>query len=100
MESRPLEWNPYTKSSVIFHPETDGDSWVEEMRQDVGGIIDHNKAILNLDRRKSDVRRMASIPIVVWTELKRNGIADDPKRLKKWLNDPENSAFRTRPGKV
>lgn len=99
-DSRPLSWDPYSRSSTIFHPETDGDSWVEEIKQEVGGIVSHNKALQTMDRKKSDVRRMASIPLVVWTQLKRDGIADNTARLKAWLNDPENSAFRTRPGKV
>jgi hypothetical protein len=34
----------------------------------------------------------------VYYELKRQGIADDPKALKKWLNDRDNQVFRTRAG--
>jgi hypothetical protein len=41
---------------------------------------------------------VASIPLSVYYELKRQGIADDPKALRKWLNQSENQAFRTREG--
>jgi hypothetical protein len=33
-------------------------------------------------------------------ELKQQGIIDDPKALRRWLNDPDNRYFRTRPGRV
>jgi hypothetical protein len=42
--------------------------------------------------------KVASIPLSVYYELKRQGIADDPKALRKWLNQSENRAFRTREG--
>jgi len=44
--------------------------------------------------------RVASIPLNVYYDLKRRGIADDPKAMKKWLNDPDNRVFRTREGTV
>jgi hypothetical protein len=36
----------------------------------------------------------------IYYDLQRRGILQDEKRLKAWLNDPENRVFRTRPGKV
>ena len=45
-------------------------------------------------------QRVASIPAVIWEDLIRRGIAGDKKKLKAWLNDPDNRAFRTRLGKV
>ena len=38
--------------------------------------------------------------MVVYYDLKNKGILDDPKAIKKWLNDPENKYFRTREGTV
>jgi hypothetical protein len=32
--------------------------------------------------------------------LKKDGIIDDPSAMKRWLNDPDNRFFRTRPGRV
>jgi hypothetical protein len=34
----------------------------------------------------------------VYYDLKRRGIADDPKKFKQWLNDRDNRVFRTRAG--
>ena len=45
-----------------------------------------------------DVNKVASIPLSVYYELKRKGIADDPKGFRKWLNDGDNRVFRTRAG--
>ena len=67
-------------------------------------IVDYNKAERNMhDERspwKGDMHRVASIPLVLWQELQRKGIATDNKALMKWLDDPDNMAFRTRPGRL
>jgi hypothetical protein len=47
-----------------------------------------------------DMSRVASIPLSVYYDLKRRGIADDPVALRKWLNDGDNRVFRTREGTV
>ena len=33
-------------------------------------------------------------------EMKAEGKLDDQAYMKRWLNDPDNRAFRTRPGEV
>jgi hypothetical protein len=33
-------------------------------------------------------------------DLKQKGIVNDPKRLRKWLNDRDNALFRTKLGRV
>jgi hypothetical protein len=43
---------------------------------------------------------VARLPLHVYFELKRKGIADDKEAFAKWLDDPANSAWRTRPGRV
>jgi len=43
---------------------------------------------------------VASIPLSIYYDLKRQGIVDDPVRLKRWLNDSDNKYFRTRGGVV
>jgi hypothetical protein len=102
---RLLDIDPLTKVRSMFHSEDpDGNDMILEDVQDVTEILDHNKAERHMhDERsgwKGDMHRVASIPLVVWAELKREGIATDTKRLKKWLDDPDNMAFRTRPGRV
>ncbi len=102
MKSRLLDYDPVMKVRRMFHPSTDGDSFIEEGTQNVTGLLSDNTARQNAYRPKGfgDGRRMASIPIVVWEGLLRDGTADDPKKLKRWLNDPDNRAFRTMLGRI
>lgn len=44
--------------------------------------------------------KVGEIPLHVWMQLKDEGIAQDPQRLRKWLNDPDNRFFRTYEGRV
>ena len=56
----------------------------------------------NTDERArwGDWQKVATIPLSVLSDLKRRGIADEPAKMKRWLNDPDNRYFRTRPGRV
>ena len=44
--------------------------------------------------------KVGEIPLTVWMQLKDEGVARDPKALRKWLNDPDNRYFRTYDGDV
>ena len=101
MKSRLLGYDPVTKVKRMFHPSLDGDSFIEEATQDVTDRLEVNKAILNTSGgRWGDGKRVASVPLVVAEDLMRKGIWNDPKALKRWLNDPDNRAFRVRGGRV
>ena len=70
-----------------------------EMEQDVKEIVNANKRYYNNSPdRMGELPRVASIPLNVYYDLKRRGIADDPKKLKQWLNDSDNRVFRTMEG--
>jgi hypothetical protein len=43
---------------------------------------------------------VASIPEALYYKMKAEGKIDDQAYMKRWLNDPDNQFFRTRPGKV
>lgn len=93
-----------TGIETVLHG-TDEGGIVIEHRQDAQDIIDTNKQIYNeFDERArfkgEHFHRVASLPLVVYFQLKRDGILDDQRRLKKWLNDPDNKYFRTRPGRI
>lgn len=108
MKSRSLGMDAVTKVQRMFHPSTDGDTWIEEGIQDVEPYVKENKDLYNQPRSGyGDIQRVAQIPIVVWEELMRAGIISkdgarvlDQKKFKAWLNDSENRFFRTRPGRV
>lgn len=99
---RLLDTDPMTKTKRIFHfDHTTGDFHVET-KSDVEGVVEGAKELRKEDSGnwKGDVHHVASIPNVIWADLQRRGIADNPKRLKKWLNDRDNRAFRTKRGRV
>jgi hypothetical protein len=91
-----------------------GDQLIIEQKQDISAIIEHNKALYNqsLDRKGWDgnnaiapQNKVASIPLVVFAELEKQGITRgfqvlDMDRFKAFLNNPDNQVFRTRMGRV
>ncbi len=91
----------------VAHSDGDG-GLVVETKQDVTQIIEKNKAEYNsLDygARWNDFTKVATIPMTVIDQLNKQGIMKgfavvDEARMKRWLNDPENRFFRTRPGMV
>ena len=86
-----FEYNPAEDAFLLRHG------------QDVTNILEANKREFNGEHaRHGDGigRKVASIPLHIYFELRQKGIAQDPKALKRWLNDPDNSAFRTSPGTV
>lgn len=87
----------------LFHFDDDTETFTIETVQDVSNLIELNRAEFDehtsLDRF-GDMNRVASIPMNVYFDLKNKGITDDTKAMKRWLNDPDNRFFRTRPGRV
>lgn len=85
-----------------FHPRSDG-GFTVHTEQDVTARLETNREMRNDTPRSArwrDFERVASIPLTVYFDLKKRGIADDTKALMKWLNDPDNRAFRTREGRL
>jgi hypothetical protein len=71
---------------------------------DVSGVVADNQQKFNqFDERanwKGDMHHVASIPMALFYKMKAEGKLDDQAYMKRWLNDPDNRAFRTRPGEV
>ncbi|MCC2626382.1 MAG: hypothetical protein K0S14_32 [Thermomicrobiales bacterium] len=101
--SRLLDYDPDTKTKTIFHSDGEGGYTIETL-QDVTELVEYNKARYNnVDQRARWGEKAwvaASLPPHVYMDLKMKGIADDEKKFKAWLNDPENLYYRTRPGRV
>lgn len=93
-------------NNFTFEEDTSGEgkhNFVLSREQDVSDILKENRDQFNeTDKRTpyGTMSKVASIPMVVYYDLKEKGILDDQKALKKWLNDPDNKAFRTREGTV
>ncbi len=87
----------------IWHYDADTDKATIETRQDVSKIIEENKqeyAQIDENARWGEWTRVASIPMSIYFKLKAEGKLDDEAYMKRWINDPENKYFRTRPGEV
>lgn len=82
----------------------DGADIVIDTQQEITDLKELNKASFNAHDGRShfrkDMVRVASIPMNLYMELDRLGIARDDKALLKWLDQPENGVFRTAPGRL
>lgn len=86
----------------------DDGNLVMKAESDLTHIIEANKNSYNqIDERArwGDGQMVADIPFPVIEDLNRQGILRgfavmDQKRMKAWLNNPDNRFFRTRPGRV
>jgi hypothetical protein len=105
-DSRILDSDSLLGIHTIFHPDIHtGDVNTIQTVQDAEPIVELNKArASHFDERtgyKGDgFHQVASIPLVIYQQLVKDGITEDPKAFRKWLNDRDHAAFRTRPGRV
>lgn len=101
-DKRLFDVDPVLGTKTFFTFDDAKDQFTLETQQDVTEIVDQNKKdYATADKKfKGDMHRIASIPMNVYMELRANGTMQDPKRLKAWLNDPDNRYFRTKPGRV
>lgn len=94
-----------TEEYYHFDPLTNG--FVVETRQDISGILELNKTIANDNTGKwGEFTHVAHIPLTIVMELAKQGIMTpagrilDDKKYRAWLNDPSNSHFRVKHGRV
>lgn len=87
----------------LWHSNRDGEVTIET-RYDVEPVVDLAKAEYNSTDERArwkDLQRVARIPMPLVFQLQEKGIGPrDQKAFKKWLNDPDNRVFRTRPGLI
>jgi len=98
-----LKDDPVTKTRTIMHADPyTGDGHIET-RQDVTDIVEANKAHLAMfDERQrcaKDGEMVASIPLSIYYRLPKH-IREDEREFRKWLDDPDQRAFRTHPTKL
>jgi hypothetical protein len=96
----------YRKTTVEEH--SDGTASIVT-HQDVEGILNNNKELLNdygdklTFGKQQHGMRVASIPVTIWEQWMKetNGaIEKDTKLMKKYLNDPDNAFLRTTPTRL
>ena len=100
---RHFDFDPATGINEIFHYNEDG-SFAIEAQQDVEPIAEASKRSFNAfsgaKDKWGDGQRVASIPLVILQDWMASGKIRDQAFIKRWLNDPDNAVFRTRPGRV
>jgi hypothetical protein len=97
-----LDTDPLTGTEhYVDYDETD-DVFRFIQHQDVDPLTDWNRKLYNEPKGRfgETLTRIASLPMPLYMQLKAEGIIDDPVRLKRWLNDPDNRFFRTHPGSM
>ena len=101
MAKRLLNDDSFTGIKTYFDYDADTDEAVIRKEQDMTAIIESNKREFNAaPDRWGEWTKVGSIPLSVYYELERQGITKDQEAMKKWLNDPDNRYFRTRPGTI
>ena len=99
--SKVLSHDPASGITRFYHWDNSTDEFVIQTRQDTSQIVEANKfALNNTPKRWNDMDRIASIPVSIYFDLKKQGIVDDPKAFKRWLSDPDNRFFRTKEGNL
>jgi hypothetical protein len=99
MSGRILGGDEVTRRTDLWHEDADG-GVIIEARQDVEPIIEANKADQERYNGSRGDKFAARIPLAIYEDLVKRGIAGDPKKFKAWLNDSDNRAFRVWQGRV
>lgn len=104
IESVYLGRDRMTGTDEILHYDHATDDVIIEQVQDVDAVVEralqHRRRFDERTPWKGDMQLVASVPMVIYMDLMKRGIAQDDKAMNRWLNDPDNAVFRTRPGKV
>jgi len=70
------------------------------VRQDVERILEEIKELRAGLMRGGDTTHIARLPVPIYEDLKRRGIADDPDAFKKWLNSYAAGDWRIYQGQL
>lgn len=107
MVDRLLSYDPLTGIRERFVYNAENDSFQIITDQEGEPVLELNKDKYNsVDERArwKEGQMVASLPLVIYQDLLARGIIDKKdvrqKKLRKWLDDPANRFFRTRPGKL
>jgi hypothetical protein len=103
MQKKIFDTNKELGITRTWHYDEEKDEATIQTQQDVTDVIEENKNEFNqIDERAKwgEFNKVASIPLSLYYQLKAEGKLDDQAYMKRWLNDPDNRHFRTRPGEV
>jgi hypothetical protein len=102
-----LDTDELTGTETWFHYDPLTETATYETRRDVGDITEFNKEIYKEHDERARwgndfQHRVASIPDFLYWDLEKKlgPMKHNQKAWKAFLNDPDNRAFRTRPGRI
>ena len=72
--------------------------FVTKAEVDVTSLVDNNARLADLHPERSINKHVARVPLTVYEQSIHEDWGDDD--WKRWLNDPDNAAFRVWKGKV
>ena len=99
IQSRPFLSNPKFGLTRTFHYDDATNQFHIQTQFEVEKDLIQSRFNMYDERtRWDDVSHVAHIPGPIYYQLKAQGILDDEKRFKAWLNSRDNNVFRTRPG--
>lgn len=107
----PIWSNPALGTVTYFDVDEETDKIILRTEQLVGPLLEANHQSYNECNHSpwGDGQRVARIPVTMLLKLLQDGVLEDrfgnlsikdQPRFRRWLNDPENRFFRTRPGRV
>ena len=104
MTTKLFDFDPISGTKKLWHYDAEKDQATIQTVIDATEVVAGNKERFNsFDEKagwKGDMHHVASIPMALFYQMKAEGKLDDQAYMKRWLNDPDNRAFRTRPGEV
>lgn len=101
--ARILSTDPLAGVRTLWHEDATDGTITVHTEHNVEDIVDAAVAqhrATDERARWGDMAKVASIPLPLFLELERTGLSRDQKAFRRWLDDPDNAAFRTRPGKL
>jgi hypothetical protein len=85
---------------TIITDDADPSKFYVHHQQDVEPILESIARDREIMRNNGDGRLTHRIPTIVYEELQRAGIADDPPLFKTWLNSSEADPWRIWNGRL
>lgn len=102
---RVFSHDPLTGKTVYFHMDEDDESFTLETHEPMDPVVEAAKrssASVDERARWNTMEHVGWMPGTVHAKIMReNPEREDYQRaMKKWINDPDNRGFRSRPGRV
>lgn len=102
MSGRVLGGDLLAKRKILWHEEPDG-RIVVETQQDYEDILvenQENRKDRSGFKGKQPLHHVAQIPLTVYEQLMRDGVVEDGRDLRKWLETEEGKIWKTHPGRL